>query len=633
MRARLPRAVRSRLAIVVAVGAALGVAPAAAQRVPKVTFTAALSNSQIGLDEEVQLNFTIAVAGGGRVERFTAPPLREFEVRDTAQQRRMEMSIGGAGMQHVRIEERIYLLKARKAGSFTIGPAAVQVDGREHWSKPVQLKVLAASGAPAPTPNPPAPRGLPGMPGIPFPGLRVQPPRSSEPGDDDLFLRAVVDKQRVYVGEQITASWYVYTQSSIEKYRPLKEPKIEAFWSEDLYVPQARLRYERASHKGQEYLQALLLRKALFPLQPGRLTIGALEAEFVSQASLFVAPTGSTRRSQELPVEVLPLPAGAPAGFDPANVGRYEIAATLDRAQVAAGEAVTLKLTLKGRGNLRQLKVPPLKGLDGFKVYDPKVQDQIELGEVIQGVKTVEYLVVPQRSGELTIPPIGVPCFDPEQKRYVTLRTEPLKVSVVGEAPRGAASQSVGLSPTENVLLPSIALIRNRHSVSTRVDRVLVRPPLLAVLLALPPFLLLALVVIGRARELIRRETPRSRLRRARSGARRRLKVAEALIRSGSEQVAPAFFGELQRALYEHLEVVLGSPATGLTLAELQPFLQARGVPEETAGAVISELENCDFARFAPAAQGHDEMRAAVKRVRDLLLAIERTSAPAEAQP
>jgi hypothetical protein len=203
-------------------------------------------------------------------------------------------------------------------------------------------------------------------------------------------------------------------------------------------------------------------------------------------------------------------------------------------------------------------------------------------------------------------------------------------VSVVGEAPRAAAPQATA-GPAENVLLPNIALIRNRHSVSTRVDRVLVRPPVLAVLLALPPFLLGALYGVERARELLRRDTARSRLRRARSGARRRLKVAEALIRTGAEQVAPAFFGELQRALYEHLEVVLGSPATGMTLAELQPFLLARGVPEDTARAVIGELENCDFARFAPAAQGRDEMRAAVKRVRELLLAIERMPAPAEA--
>jgi hypothetical protein len=40
--------------------------------------------------------------------------------------------------------------------------------------------------------------------------------------------------------------------------------------------------------------------------------------------------------------------------------------------------------------------------------------------------------------------------------------------------------------------------------------------------------------------------------------------------------------------------------------------------------ALVRELESCDFARFAPSASGPGEMRAAVRRVRALLGAIER---------
>jgi hypothetical protein len=38
---------------------------------------------------------------------------------------------------------------------------------------------------------------------------------------------------------------------------------------------------------------------------------------------------------------------------------------------------------------------------------------------------------------------------------------------------------------------------------------------------------------------------------------------------------------------------------------------------------VVKELENCDFARFAPSASGPGEMRAALRRVRTLLTFIE----------
>ncbi|HEY3358394.1 MAG TPA: BatD family protein [Polyangia bacterium] len=588
--------------------------PAAAQA--RVSVIAELSSGQVALDEEVQLTFHVSLSGSAKVERFHAPSLRDFEVRDTATQRRVEFSLGGFGgaPQHVRIEDRIYLLRPRKAGTITIGEAEVVVNGRSHRSRALQLRVAPGAGGPAAAAPPGAPTASPAP---------AAPPPPVAPGEDeDLFLRASVDKARVYVGEQVTASWQAFTQSAIEKYRPVREPKIDAFWTEDLFMPTVRLGYERAQHRGQQYLVALLLKKALFPLQAGKQVVGPLEAEFITQASLFVAPTGSTRRSQPVTIEVLPLPAGAPAGFDAANVGQYTVTASIDRNQVAAGEAVTLKLVVRGTGNLRQLKVPPLTKLEGFRVYEPKIADQIEPGPQVGGTKTVEYLIVPQKVGELVIPPIGLPCFDPQTKRYVTPRTEPLRLNVIGETPPSALPQATA-GKAENVLLPDIALIRNRHAVGTRVDRVVVRPGLLAGVLAAPPVLLLGLLAGERLRDLIRRETARSRLRKARSGARRRLRAAEALARSGAERIGPAFFGELAKALYEHLEVVLGAPVTGRTLAELGRYLEQRGVPAATAAGVVAELESCDFARFAPAAAEPEELRAAVKRVRALLDALE----------
>ena len=144
--------------LVLMVLAALGGGRARAQ--PRPTLTAELSRSQVTLDEEVQLTFRVAIQGGGaRVERFLAPSLREFEVRDTASQRRVELSLGaGLGVpEHTRIEERIYLVKPRKVGKLAIGPAAAWVGGREIRSRGITLTVLpAGSGgvtpAPAPTP-------------------------------------------------------------------------------------------------------------------------------------------------------------------------------------------------------------------------------------------------------------------------------------------------------------------------------------------------------------------------------------------------------------------------------------------------------------------------------------------------
>jgi hypothetical protein len=106
-----------------------------------------------------------------------------------------------------------------------------------------------------------------------------------------------------------------------------------------------------------------------------------------------------------------------------------------------------------------------------------------------------------------------------------------------------------------------------------------------------------------------------------RRSARHRLRVAEYHIKASRPS---AFFGECARVIYEHLEYRVGAKVEALTLAELRAHLESRGFPKETAEAVVKELENCDFARFAPSASGPGEMRAALRRVRLLLGMIEK---------
>src|SRR5262249_12889463 len=158
------------------------------------------------------------------------------------------------------------------------------------------------------------------------------------------------------------------TQSEVLKYRTVTEPKTDGFWVEELYVPTQRLLYDRQVVRGQEYSVATLLRRALFPLQAGKLTVGPMESEGTTFSTAVYATGGAVKKTSPLTIEVAPLPSGAPAGFDPANVGRFQVAATIDRARVAAGEPVTLKVTVTGQGNLRNARVRRFEKMDGFKV-------------------------------------------------------------------------------------------------------------------------------------------------------------------------------------------------------------------------------------------------------------------------
>src|SRR6185503_768051 len=149
--------------------------------------------------------------------------------------------------------------------------------------------------------------------------------------------------------------------------------------------------------------------------------------EATTLQSAFYANASAERRSQALTVEVMPLPAsGRPAGFSSSNVGQLTLEGAIDRTRVKAGDAITWRLTIKGTGNLRNVQLPPLDQLDGFKVYDPTTKVTLNPGDVVSGEKVYTYLLMPTRGGKLTLPKVELPYFDPQAGKYVVAHTEPV---------------------------------------------------------------------------------------------------------------------------------------------------------------------------------------------------------------
>ena len=96
--------------------------------------------------------------------------------------------------------------------------------------------------------------------------------------------------------------------------------------------------------------------------------------------------------------------------------------------------------------------------------------------------------------------------------------------------------------------------------------------------------------------------------------------MAEERLRAGD---AAGFFAEAERSLAVALDGALGRRVDGLTRDELSSALGERGGPE-LASDVLKELDNCDFARFAPSAARQGEMRACLDRLPGLIERIER---------
>jgi hypothetical protein len=249
--------------------------------------------------------------------------------------------------------------------------------------------------------------------------------------------------------------------------------------------------------------------------------------------------------------------------------------------------------------------MPKLPAVPGLRAFDATSTDKntVEQGKV-SGARTVEQLLVPERSGEFVIPPLALETFDPEAKVFRTVRTQPLTISVrVGApGPDNVASGRAGVPTAQNVLSASgLRPIRLKLSVATLSAPPWTRAwfwPLFAVG---PAGTLLALAAL-RMRRAMAEDAEGRRVRGAARAARKRLRGAEALLgqAKAGKADAQAFYAEVARALTQYLGDRQGIAAQGMTRDQLATALAARGHTKGTIAALAAALDACDQARFAP---------------------------------
>jgi hypothetical protein len=605
------------------------------------SFSAALDREAVAPGEPFIYQITLQTAGDDASD-FKPPDFHGFQVQEArgpAKSTSIQM-VFGSNQQTIQSSYTWtyqLVLAGSPKGPLKIGAAHVKVGGRDLATNAVEVRVGAASaggaapgarsaGPPGMDPNQVFRRMFPGG-GFPF---GDEPPNQTSSGPSPAFIRVVADKTRAFVGEQVTVSWYLYVVDVPSRFGQVSEPHTDGFWSEDIpsTTPPGRLAFgEQQTVAGRAYNVALLFKKALFPLAPGKLTVTPMEAELTQQADFFAPAEVRRLKTDPLVIEAEPLPAkGQPPHFDPANVGRYEISAEVDRAAVSVGDAVTLKVAVKGSGNVRNVRPPALPPLPGWKSYEPKTDVAVDGGATIFGTKTIEWLMRPERPGKTTVPPLALETFDPAARRYETVRSQPIEIAVSGEAGSNAvpsAGRPSAPAGLENVVAGNIRPIHARGGLSSESGAAFLHSAAFTATVVAPPLALAALALFGRVRERLGRDSRRNRQRRLRTMARKRLRTAEGHRAAGR---AGDFYLEIERVLRGALSERLGTELGGLRLDELGALLRARGLPDGETSGVVAVLEACDEARFAPGGAAADPATLSTTLVRagELIDAIER---------
>jgi hypothetical protein len=580
---------RTRVAVLAAALLAPGLATGA-----EVKLQARVDQTEIAQDELVTLE--VRLESPDPPSKWDIPATPDFEVVSEAPSQEQSISLGGGGGVQIRSVYGVTRqLRPTRTGSLTIPAITATVRGHQYVTQPIAVKVTAAGAVPRAPSAGTAPGGSgPGAPrgGWAYHGL-----------EKDVSLRAEVAPREVWQGEQLTAAYWLLVPYPIEGYESATAPRLEGFWQEPMETPRAPTPSQRGGALGY-----LLHRVALFPTRAGVLTVDSLALRGVTIPvrggfNPFGGYVRVDRESDPVAVKVKPLPPGAPPGFEPVNVGALSLEVKAAPERVAAGEPVTVRVTISGDGNLRALSPPRLPDVPGARAYPPSSSDRTEeRGGRLVGTRTVETVLVPDRAGELIIPSVEWPYFNPRTGKYVVAVAPALRVAVtpatgVATAPRGAA-------PGSNVLAGALRPIRAEAALR-RAGAPPWRTPAFLALLLLPPLAYAGAVVAERLRAggdggRASRRAGRRAQRRL-SSARRRL----------ARDPAGAM-GEIERALLGYAGGRLARPAAGLTREALAAALARAGAHPPAVRSLLRALELVDVSRYgAGDALGEEVLSAA----------------------
>ncbi|MGQ9678921.1 MAG: BatD family protein [bacterium] len=545
----------------------------------ELSFTATVDRTTVGLNEPVQLTVRVTGTNIGRVPQPRLPELDGFENIGSSRSQSTSISIVNGRMTQEQTISFVYTLIPKKTGELVIGPCRLNYQGEEYSTEPITIKVTQPSGRSTP----------------------AQPQRSpfdifEEPasGGGEVFLEATVDRQTVYQGEQVTATWTFYTSGEVADLNIKDPPPLTGFWTQEVYQPQ-KLEYKRTVYRGKPMYAAIVRSSALFPTRSGELQIGSmsLSGALVVPGFFFSTARPFEVRSQPLSVQVKPLPeAGKPACFS-GGVGTFELSAKVKPETAKGGEPAILAVTVSGTGNLGLIGVPGLPEITGLKVLTPETRDNLNFSRgKLSGSRRFEFPLIPLSDGRFRIPEIEIGFFDPKSGSYYTKKTPVLDFVAIGVPARNGAVEISG--PGMKVLGSDIRHIKTDLRLA---QRSLLSSRLSAI------FYILGLVVVGTG--FIVGSRRRKRLKdpgyARRSGARklvnRRLKEAENLLK---ENRISEFYALMSQSLLSYVSDRFGVETSALTGGELKQELNRKGVADAVVEDLLSTVNQCHIARFSP---------------------------------
>jgi hypothetical protein len=367
---------------------------------------------------------SVAVSADGRATpRLAVPSFAPFDLLRGATTPRVEYA--RAAM----VAEYRFIVTTDQVGRFTIPPFSATVGEQRVSSSPITLTVRPSRG-----------RGTP-----------VVVARARIDTSEAVSLRAVAVAETVYVGQQATYEVAVFLNQTVrERLRrnpTFYPPEMQAMLAYDLPAPAASQRKH-----GSQCFDALVYRRALFPLISGRLVIPPAQLVYstgLSSSSLF-----SREESHELQTDSVAIIAIDPPTADRppeymGAVGNVRLDTRMDSVASRVGDPMLLTVRVTGSGNVKLFPRPAVRVPWAALVpADERVRID-SASSRIGGVKEFDWVLTPRIAGEFDVPSVRYGYFDPSQRRYGVAASPGRRIRVppgaLASADTGNAESALGI--------------------------------------------------------------------------------------------------------------------------------------------------------------------------------------------
>lgn len=557
----------------------LTLALVAAGRAQDVSVRALVSQERVFVGDSVLL--AIEVEGSDSPQRPQLPDADGLQITFVDEQNTSTLiytDINGRRSEEHRLSYSFrYRVAPTTAGTHRIPPALVRVGNGEHSTQPIWLVAEAPQ----------------------------------EVGD--FKLRVSLSKERLYVGEAatLTLTWYVGARAgALALAAPGVAEAFDVFPPIDAKAsvtdPNREIEVEFLGERlvatiaadaldGRSY-QAVTIRRVVVAREPGLVQVGPITAVFdrvgETNRNRRFSPLGPTPTdriaipSNELSVEVLPLPeAGKPANFS-GLVGAFTLTSAASPVTVNVGDPIELTLRIMGSEPLHAVGPPDLAGsaiADGFRL---STDGWTAEPAGVRGQRTFSTTIRARASNITSIPPVELDYFDSSAGQYRVARSKEIPLTVrptrvvTLDTPTTSGSAGAAASTRPEPLRDAPPGIMANHA-DLGLAPTLAQSPLttgaLALALGAPP--MVAIAMAWRAR--LDTRSPRSRVHRA-------VRLARSAHRAGDGA----------RAVRELAGALRDQPASTITSHDAAAaILDATGEPELAAIArdVLASRDRRDF--------------------------------------